>query len=109
MQSPNSRPSSRGSYPSKQPRFGLAPLASFEDLPTDEQQSSSSSDEERRNSVITRQPNITFVITDHDEENALDTIPAEKVSLLCQENVATKENFSNPTCLTNGKLINCSN
>ena len=30
---------SKGSYPSKQQRFGSAPLASFEDLPSDDQQS----------------------------------------------------------------------
>ena len=29
----------KGSYPSKQQRFGAAPLASFEDLPSDDQQS----------------------------------------------------------------------
>lgn len=32
---PKARP--KGSYPSKQQRFGAAPLASFEDLPSDDQ------------------------------------------------------------------------
>ncbi|KAG0425496.1 hypothetical protein HPB47_027350 [Ixodes persulcatus] len=33
-------PPKKGSYPSRQRRFGPAPLASFEDLPTDDQDSS---------------------------------------------------------------------
>lgn len=57
----------RGSYPSKQPRFGPAPLASFEDLPTDEQ--SSSSEDDRKSSIVNISSNITFVITDHDQSS----------------------------------------
>lgn len=37
---PPALPPKKGSYPSRQRRFGPAPLASFEDLPTDDQDSS---------------------------------------------------------------------
>ncbi|KAI2805728.1 hypothetical protein BLOT_004730 [Blomia tropicalis] len=57
--------SGRGSYPSRQKRFGPAPLASFEDLPTDDQQSSS--EDERRETISPSKicPPISVVITEY--------------------------------------------
>jgi hypothetical protein len=40
------KPRPKGSYPSKQQRFGAAPLASFEDLPSDDQQSPDDEDDD---------------------------------------------------------------
>lgn len=70
---------SRGSYPSRQRRFGPAPLASFEDLPTDEahSSSSSSSDDEKAalSSVRMACPQISLIITDHNEvEHPIETV-----------------------------------
>lgn len=45
----------------------LAPLASFEDLPTDEQNSSSSDDEKNHPTSIQNSSQITVLITDHDD------------------------------------------
>lgn len=64
---------SRGSYPSRQRRFGPAPLASFEDLPTDECQSSS--EDEKPVAALMACPQISLIITDHNQvEHPLETV-----------------------------------
>jgi len=69
--------SSRGSYPSRQKRFGPAPLASFEDLPTDEQ---SSSEDERARPERMACPQISFLITDHNDCESQQKIVEESFS-----------------------------
>lgn len=86
-------------YSSRQKRFGPAPLASFEDLPTDEQ---CSSEDEKIHSASMACPLISFLLTsDHQNETNTEAIVTSQI---VHENVLNVTATNEPNSLSSSKI-----